>query len=187
MRTPGKPLIHEKGKTVISRTHDVRGNTVNGRPDCWRPLTNAEGSLLFKKLILLVRDFRECYLGEARPNLDLLKIYTENIKAYHNFPGEKMLVYYEDMIRDFAEVSRVLNFVGILHNPREFDLESHRKNSLLYYHRRRFSHTRNCLHNFRFHASSASSGTIKQIESRIMSLIDKELREKYLSRYFDEV
>jgi len=186
VRTPGKPLIVEQGKTIISRTHDVRGNTRNGSPDCWRTLYAAQGLPFFKKVILLLRDFRECYLGEVSSDLDLLETYTENINAYDAFSGKKMVVYYEDMIDDFSEVSRILDFIGIPHNPQTFDLKFHQRKSLLIYHRRRFSHTRNNLRDYHFHARNASEDIVLQIETRIQSFLGKELCGRYLHRYFNE-
>lgn len=186
MRTPGRPLLVEAGKTIISRTHDVRGNTRNGSHDCWRVLFDGQNAPLFNKLILVLRDFRECYLGEAFPNLDHLESYAENIKAFHSFPGEKVLVAYEDMIGNFSEVSRILDFIGVPHDNQTFDMEFHQRQSILIYHRRRFSHTRNNLFDFRYHARNASSETVKEVETHVKSLLGAELCARYLHRYFNE-
>ncbi|MBF0406660.1 MAG: hypothetical protein HQM10_04855 [Candidatus Riflebacteria bacterium] len=185
--TPGKPLIHDNGEMIISRTHDVRGNTCKGSPDCWRPLLDSKGFPLFKKMVLLLRDFRECCLDESNTEIDLLEVYAGNLRAYDKFSGEKILIYYENMVKNFSEVSRVLDFLGISHNPGEFDLEFHRRKSIMVYHRRRFSYTRNDLFNFHFHSDKASPEAVANIESRITSLLEKELREKYLSCYLKEV
>jgi hypothetical protein len=180
-------MLVETGKPIVSRTHDVRGNTRNGSHDCWQALCNGLGEPLFKRMILVLRDFRECHLGELSPELEYLESYSENIKAYHNFPGDKVLAYYEDIVSDFSVVIRILDFIGIAHNIQEFDMEFHQKKSVMIYHRRRFSHTRNNLLDFRHHARTASRKTVEEIENHVKSMLGKVLCERYLHRYFNHL
>lgn len=70
-------------------------------------------------LVLLVRDYKECY-PRNRPDVPLLLLpdiephYFEDLEIYHNWPTERRyLVYYEDLIENLeATLDGVLTFLG---------------------------------------------------------------------------
>ena len=111
---------------MLYRTHDVRKTSGPETSDCifyeqgryprfvrqamWAcriPFTP-----IFPRMILLVRDYHaNAVRSEWNPSR-----YAVNVRAYDAFEGEKMILYYEDMKDDFAEVERLLDFLGIAHD-----------------------------------------------------------------------
>lgn len=81
-------------------------------------MSNIEQRLIHKpeRLILVLRDWRECILKDHTVGENIcgpINSYLENIKYYDEFSGEKILIYYEDLITKPEEMIQKLNeFVG---------------------------------------------------------------------------
>ena len=136
-RTPGVrrafPLEELKypNKYILARTHDVRSKN-NMITELRCRFYNKDGTPIFKKMILLLRNYKECFMRsyvDYRSN-SLLKAYYRNINAYDIFQGDKLLIYYEDIVNDFSEMEKVLKFLNIEYNLDGFDVKKHAKLSL---------------------------------------------------------
>jgi hypothetical protein len=99
-----------------------------------------------EKLILIVRDYKEVVIRHRKlsPTLDLLKDschtvapsqnYIQMIEYFDNFEGEKLMVYYEDLINKLEPTLKsVLDFLGEDDlNLKGFisDIDTHRQQSI---------------------------------------------------------
>ena len=96
-------------------------------------------------MILIIRNYREVLIrtpfhGHFRyPHKlsDYIKIgkknsldgYINNIKLYDEFKGEKMHIYYEDLMTGLEPVEDVLKFLNVKYDLSDFDEKEHRNNS----------------------------------------------------------
>ncbi len=108
-RTPGKTHLLKSGPLAFHRTHWVNTSTISpGRT----PVLNQDGDPLYSKLILLLRDPREILPRAYANNLERMSDYCDNLRAFHDFQGEKLLVAYDDLMRDdslFRDIFLFLN------------------------------------------------------------------------------
>ena len=140
--TPGFGKLVSEGDPVLYRTHDVRKTSGPETSDCIfyeqgryplfvrqvLSLCGRRFTPIFPRMVLLVRDYHaNAVRSEWNPSR-----YAVNVRAYDAFEGEKMILYYEDMKDDFAQVERLLDFLGVAHEE-PFDVEAHREKSLSWY------------------------------------------------------
>jgi len=95
------------------------------------------------KLILILRDYKECLIrhyGVPRliKNLDHdLKQYTDNILFFDKWEGEKIIIYYEDIINNFnSTIRKIIAFLDLNSiNVDEFikNYEFHKMNGIKSY------------------------------------------------------
>ena len=192
-RTPGKPRLVNYGLPIIQRTHNV---------DCFdqkqfqshlkyrRKLFyegcnfyDGRGRQVFSKMVLLLRDYRESYVRAAKLDKTKMRKYLCNIKAYHNFVGDKIFIRYEDLIKDFSEMIRILNFLKIDCNFDEFDLKYHKKRSINMYDKTNGSVTKNNVLDFNHHARTLSDKEIEEIDAYIKNRTPVDIYDKYLKKY----
>ena len=77
-------------------------------------------------LVFILRNYKECiiranmttYKGLIKGNdnaqyMGSIENYIDNIKAYHSYPGKKIILYYEDFITDPKEIDRLAEFLGV--------------------------------------------------------------------------
>ncbi len=133
VKTPGRPRLIAAGPELFARTHDVRRHKIRHKTQFY----DAQGQPRFGAMILLLRDYKAVYVRQARRrylpmrvNLLYMRRYLANLAAYDAFPGPKLLVYYEDLMRDFAEMERILAFLGIEADTGGFDVEEHARRSM---------------------------------------------------------
>ncbi|MDP6670625.1 MAG: hypothetical protein QGI60_02310 [archaeon] len=171
-RTPGRPLLVEKDKLnpndlIITRTHNCNSHTT-------RPA----------KLILLLRNYKELFLRTSPPfssyKMDFFEVYPEMVRYFHEYDGEKLLVYYEDLTSEnFSCMEKVLSFLDIKYDLTKCDVNKLRKQSL----KRRGSRSSKDGVPQRIHYSLR----LPQIErTRIDNKFRKnlgDLYERYLGRY----
>jgi len=134
-RTPGikRPISKElltNNKLLFCRTHDVarRGPMESNFAQFY-----IFEEPVFDKMILLVRNYKEVYVRAARCQMDNMRPYFDDLKAYDEFPPEKLLVYYEDLISDFSYMEQILTFLGVKYDLTNFDLTEHEDRSRLTY------------------------------------------------------
>lgn len=123
--TPGRPLLQEFGLPIIHRSHDLLGDARGGvRP--WSRLYLPDGSCPYRRLVLLLRNYKDGLAGEGGGALERMRPYVNNLLAWEGFAGDKLLVHYEDLMADFAWMGRILSFLEIEHDLEGFDLVTHR-------------------------------------------------------------
>ena len=142
-------------------------------------------------LILLLRNYKECILrnfykdtGELRMydtvDLDVeIKHYIANIVAFNFWRGEKLLIYYEELMNDFETTFQ--DIVNVLALPecrfREFvaKLDYHRERSIAHY--KSGSHTKGT--DLLYHSKKLSAAGRRQWDRKMESV------EQYVSYYFE--
>jgi len=141
-------------------------------------------------VVLIIRDFIECFESNVKRGVSdsfeaIAKQMLDNIVWFHNFTGNKMIVYYEDMkdeskIRDI--LSEVCIFLNIPNNQIDSfieNLEYHRGKSLEGYAKINSQFTGNSNKN---HKQDLS---IEEIHRRISVVenMNNEIFNIYLRRY----
>jgi len=139
------------------------------------------------KLILILRNYKECLIrhyGVPRllKNLDHdLKQYTDNILFFDKWKGEKIIIYYEDIINNFEhiikKIAMFLNLDPASVNEFIKDYDFHKSNGIKSY--------KICGH------ESVTKGKVTNFHSKkaplqLLKRINKILNEnniKYIQRY----
>jgi len=195
---------------IICRTHSACSERYDNIKSFFVGIYDENGNPIFKKAILLIRNYKELYAretltesgiknrlitmqtlnsGEPLPlcerNIDR---YISNIKAYDKFPGEKIHIYYEDLLVDFSQMLKILDFIGIDYDLSDFNLEEHRLKSMDAYNSNRKGVQEKTLtasdpFNFLFHSSKRLCYEHKKTLDSILQINLMELYDKYLSRY----
>lgn len=176
LRTGGRTKLIKKGELAVYRTHDVKVQDDND--ECHCPFYDQQGKPLHKKIVLLLRDYRESFIRITKAkeieipapeeirngNVFHFRDYFENLKAYDQFSGKKLLVRYPDLISDFSEVTKILDFFELPYELKKFDLEHHRQQSFQIYDNQHKSYTKDNPYDFNFHQNGVDSETIQAIE-----------------------
>lgn len=105
--------------------------------------------------------------------------YFENLRAYDRFSGTKLMIRYEKLIKDFSQMTRILDFFGITYDITDFDLEEHRQKSIQIYDNQHKSYSKDNLYNFKFHQEA--------VESEVLEALDEFVNANYkdiADRYF---
>lgn len=140
--TPGPKVLVGGGKDqpfAFNRTHCVTGVVwANPGNYAWDSVFDEKGNCKYKKVILLLRNFYENFAGrDGGEDISRMVIYATNIQFYHAFPGEKMMVYYEELIKGPKHMVRILDFLGFHYDISDFDYEANQLKSLELYKSRR--------------------------------------------------
>ena len=194
-RTPGKLRLIKFGYPIIQRTHDVdcfdleqyrdidryKNRDIHGYEGC--NFYDEEGRQVFSKMVLLLRDYRESYVRAAKMDKSRMSEYVSNLKAYHNFAGDKILVRYEDLIKDFSEMEKILDFIKIKRSSKKFDLECHRKKSIAKYDKTNKSYTKDNVLDFSYHAKTLDQKQIDEIDMYMEEITPKDVYNEYLRSY----
>ena len=157
----------------------------------------------YRKVVLVVRDYRECLLRQHRDHWpstrDVLALltdesievpawwYMKNIEAFDSYRGEKLLIYYEDLVsRPEDSVTELTGFLGLdPDRTRLFldHLDDHYEKSVAAYvgggHLSMTSATRDVRHHAR---TSLDPGQEREFDEFYFSR-HPELAKRYLSRY----
>jgi hypothetical protein len=111
----GNPLLIKDNNPIAIKEHFIKNmNDFNNK----------------SKLILILRDFNECII---RHNNNLTEKFIDDyfdlIKFYDKFKGEKMICYYDDLIKNPQKVSiQLYNFYNLDDKKRLDDfIENHEK------------------------------------------------------------
>ena len=190
--TPGHERLHGGEDYVVDRAH--------------------QGYLVaeeYRRIILVVRNYKESlvrhYIDEWKANKDGSRNvdvvgflddrsgrqppewFIENIRAYHEFTGDKLLLYYEDLMTDpEAELRRLIEFLDL---PRDgvgglfANLDEHRRRSVDLYRQNQASYTEGDADKLSHHADSLLSDDEKRAFDAYYAERHPELFERYLSRF----
>lgn len=129
-RTPGQTHLLEQGPLAFHRTHWV--NTGRISPGRTR-LLDQQGKALYSKVMLLLRDPFEIYPRSYNQDLDRMNDYCDNLSAYHQFDGEKLLIYYDDLVSDDSVFKRIFLFLGLDVDVEQLDVPMIRSTSVTWY------------------------------------------------------
>ncbi len=160
MRTPGtvrRLLVHD-GPTIIERRHflDPGGHRLlrshslpiksgrRRRARRWRPALidwalsfrkrrRVRGFLEDRRVILILRNPFALYSRVRATAPEAMSGYVSNIELFERCRRDKLLVYYEDLVRDPAQISAILEFIGIAHDMSGFEMHEHTARSLAFY------------------------------------------------------
>lgn len=191
LRTAGRTKLIEHGELAVYRTHDVK---VKDDPNsCYCAFYDEQGKPLHRKVVLLLRDYREAFLRVAKvqekglPTAEEIRQgkvfhfrnYFQNLKAYDEFSGKKLLVYYPDLISDFSGIGQILDFLDFSYDLSDFDLEHHRQQSLKIYDKQHKSYSKDNLYDFTFHQNQVNSEILAALEE----FVDNNYRD-LVNRYF---
>jgi hypothetical protein len=209
LRTPGSkrhPLVRS-GPTIIDRTHflDKRHRRLFVRarrdPAEWDDGASLKPWLLrlysglkkerqvrdivnHRRVILLLRGPAESYCRNQLRFHEGLVGYLGNIRIFDACRRDKLLVYYEDLVRDFGEMGRILDFIGVSYDLSSFDLDHHRAKSLGLYSTGPYqAQSQDDLYNFSFHSGELSNDMRNALRAYAVSYLGQDLHAKYLSRF----
>lgn len=145
------------------------------------------------RLVLLVRNYKEAVLRHAfasRKQDDEAELkkciegYLHCLHSYDKFDGDKLLIYYEDIItKPKAEIGRLIDFLGVARGKwfnEFFNNYQHHKNRSLKYYRPAGTMTRGDATKLMWHSQRAKPETLKIIEKGVKR---DEIYLKYLKRY----
>ncbi|NER36904.1 MAG: hypothetical protein F6J93_23530 [Oscillatoria sp. SIO1A7] len=191
LRTAGQTKLIEDGDLAVYRTHNVKENDW---PDsCSCPFYDEGGKPIHRKVLLLLRDYRESFLRVALAQEDKVptaeeirngkifhfRNYFENLKAYDEFSGQKMVVYYPDIISDLSAIRKILDFFEFSYDLTGFDLEYHRQRSIQIYDDQHKSYSKENLYDFSFHQDRVDPEVIEAIEKFVDDNY-RDLVDRYL-------
>lgn len=208
-RTPGskRQLLVESGPAIIDRTHFLdkrhRKSFVQARQDPNRGLDferrkvgvqrlysdvkkelRVRNIVSNRRVILLVRSPYESFSRTRLRQLDGMDGYLSNIMIFDKCRQEKLLIYYDKLIKNFDEMKKILEFLGISYDLSEFDIEHHRQKSFeLYSKAPDKPQTKNDLYDFTFHSRDLPDETKAALRSYALSFLGDRVYENYLSRF----
>lgn len=165
------------------------------------------------KILLLLRNYKECIIRHASnlytffkaDNLlnikqflnnkcwpsefsspSLKKSYCNTLRTYHNYKHKKLLIYYEDLIKDYErELKKILVFFNINKDLKE-DLnlffknkEYHFKESIKNYAYNSITKGKNEI----YHSKNLNKEQLIIYDREIFECIGKKIYNKYLLRY----
>lgn len=172
-----------------------RAHTIQGGADVYAHLHRNSphyGVKISKEkdiLLLLLRDYKECY-PRQRPNEPLLLMpqkephYFENLELYHNWPAERRyLVYYEDLTQNIEETLKDL--LTFLQEPVDgvpqflANLEDHKQLVLHAYDKRWGAQSKG--DDIHYHAKKIDSELLRQLDELVIARYPHLV--PYLERY----
>ena len=182
--TPGRPLLHREGAPILHRSHDLVGRDWWG-PVPWPTLLGPDGLPQYRRLVLLLRNYKEGLACEGMNDLGRMRPYVANLLAWVGFGGDKLLVHYEDLMSDFAWMERVLDFLDIDHEQPGFELDRHRETSRLIYHARRGVGAAHSPLDFTFHSRRLSPARRAEADAWFQEHLGAEVYGRHLARYHE--
>lgn len=129
-RTPGKTHILTSGPLAFHRSHWANTQAISpGRA----PVRDSRGRALYSKLVLLLRDPFEILVRAYDCKLESMHEYCDNLLAYEQFKGKKLLVPYDDLVGSDPTLLGVLQFLGFGPALQLEDISSIRASSVRWY------------------------------------------------------
>jgi hypothetical protein len=129
-RTPGIPHLLRRGPLAFHRSHSADSDRISGGR---ARLNDSSGSPLYSKLMLLLRDPFEILPRSYNSNLERMSEYCDNILAINKFNGEKMLIFYDDLVTDDSIFNRIFRFLDLDNPPSLKDVPEIRASSVSWY------------------------------------------------------
>ena len=179
----GKPRT-SKNKATLYKRHSLTQKDIENRE--------------VENLVLLLRDYRESFVRYCRGNtfqnqIQRMSEYTDNLKTYDSFKGNKMIMYYEDFVLyPKVYMKQFLDFLEIKNEWGDINIENHRNISVKLYEsggskivgkqtKGAPSLTKGKA-DFQFHQQCLDKHTIYKLENYFKCNYTL-LHDKYLSRY----
>lgn len=207
--TPGseRSLLVAEGEPIVDRTHFLdkrdraaftnhklrrRAAATTARAPAWplrfladwRKERRLDQLTRDRRVILLLRSPFELYVRVRATAPLAMAGYASNITLFDRCRRDKLLVYYEDMMRDIGEIGRILAFVGIPADLEDFDVETHRRRSLeLYARGPDRPQTADDPLDFTRHSRSLAPETRAVLRDFLLQRLGPELYGRYLGRY----
>lgn len=201
-RTPGGTKIHRTGEYAVYRTHDVGCTREISSMFCpyFHPQTK---EVLHNKVLMIIRNYKECFHRHhpfiMNKPIGKYDVFFNNLKAFDEFPADteydrvggkkKLLVYYEDLVKDFGEMEKILKLFQIDYDLSNFDLEEHRQKSLNIYdaHHKQSggASTKDDVTDTTWHSRQQPEEQRKKMDAT-MRWWNKKLFDKYLTRYLEK-
>lgn len=184
--TPGQTRLHQGKDYFLDRAH-------RAYPRMHK----------YVKVILLLRDYRECFLRQHNDNwarFDTVSAFCEsrelrappfwyirNLQAFDSFDGSKLLLYYEDLVLDpVRSVRQVAAFLGLdSGRTRDFaqNIEERYSESVTLYRAGGHTSETSCTKNMHAHADRLlRPQQLMQFDDYFFKKFP-ELAQKYLGRY----
>lgn len=193
-RTSEKNILVETNHWGVERTEKSPSTLYKRHKLAKDDLVDRE----IQKLVLVLRDYRECFVRHCRGRTFEKKIgrmtdFTDNLYVYESFPGKKMIMYYEDFVSDpTTYMKEFLDFLGIRNEWDGIDVVKHRDISVKLYETggsdKVGSKTRGAPSltkgraDFKFHQKDLTTQTIDLLEQWFKAE-HSEIHDKYLERY----
>jgi hypothetical protein len=143
------------------------------------------------RFVFIIRDYRECILRNVPNKTDgkiasAADMFVNNMEFFDGFDGDKILIYYEDLMRNPANnFNKIFAFLNINTGPRYNDfinnIMKHRSKGLCLYHDT--ATTQGATNKLEFHANREPGHVVEMVDAKIRSRCGKHLYDKYLSRY----
>ena len=184
--TPGQTRLIQGNDYYIDRAH------------CAYPIMDS-----YQQVVLVLRDYRECLLRHYKrewfkkrvvtrflTNEDLKQPpswYIKNLIAFDKFRGEKLLIYYEDLLTEPRNTFTILSsFLGLNQLSTQIflkDIDQHFKRSVKAYTRTGHSSETSSSKDFKFHSRTAlTAEQIVEFDQFYFSRYPR-IANKYLRRY----
>jgi len=167
----------------------------------WEHNNNKKRIDRYDKLILLVRNYKECIPRHYHPFIQITPVittylksnpvmagkrlneYIENLQTYNEFSKEKIIVYYEDLITDTkGTIDKVFKFLELKDTNRlemfYNDIESHKQRSIELHENECFSEGKDLL----YHSKQFTTEELKEFDT-FMKGSNKDIFNSRLIRY----
>jgi hypothetical protein len=193
-RTSEKNILVETNHWGVERTGESPATLYKRHRLSQKDIDGRE----IQKLVLILRDYRECFVRHCKGRIFERKIgrmdnFTDNIYMYESFPGEKMIMYYEDFVSDpRTYMKEFLDFVDVKNEWGDIDVKEHRDRSVKLYESggsdkvgEKTSGAPSLTKgraDFKFHQQSLSDEDKEKLE-KWFQVEHPEIHDKYLERY----
>lgn len=181
-RTPGRVHLIGSGPLLFHRTHRALWNEA---PMLARaPVMDAIGQPLYHKLILLLRDPVETFVRAFDSVMEDMSRYCDNIAVFHDFPGPKLLIAYDDLVATDAAMAQIFDFLGIGTSFSPAGMTAARESSVEWYNKNQptGSQTGGRPDRLRFHQSSLTQAEKAAVWDFIGTRLGSE-HMPYLARW----
>lgn len=181
-RTPGKVHLVATGPLLFHRTHYAGHPAAPIGP--FAPLFLPNGRSPYRKALLLLRDPAETFVRAYGKNPALMRHYTINIRLFDAFPGEKMMVSYDDLVSNDEALRRIFDFLGIAESFDAAKLAEVRRDAVAWYDKNQpsGSRTRGDPAQLKAHQSALTSEERRQLQDLLSGDLGS-LSATYLARW----
>lgn len=192
--TPGCTRIVENKinkNYVFHRTHDVKRKKPYNW-SCHRKFYSKKLKPLYKNVILLLRNPYELYGRRKKTKEKVvpqgLRAYKDNLITFDKFKGNKLLVYYEDLIKNYErEMKRICDFLEIKVNLNKINVKQLKRKSLESYtnkgskkaRQKQLSDAKSTI----YHTKNLTPKEKRELTIYLKKTITRDIRKKYLKKY----
>jgi len=176
-----------EGRYAFYRTHNVNCRKIAVRHG-WRPYYGNDGKACHDRAILLVRHYLESYAREMRGYgaMSRVGVYCENVKAFDEFEGEKIVVRYEDLLsKELIGQRQIAEFLGAEFDDSNFDVERESAVSVEWYNR--LKRTNGGARTKDYGDLTCNTAGVPEVEKRIVKrVVRRSLSSVQIARYMTQ-